>query len=117
MTARRLANLFQCDVSTATSMIARLEKRGLVRSVPHPTERSPFARLDHESTLRLHAVLREVIDGPRLTGEAAGDRHQVRYQARRGRADPDLHRIEEAAASIRIKGERLPEQLQSRFGR
>ncbi|MEE6264140.1 aldo/keto reductase [Streptomyces diastatochromogenes] len=29
----------------------------------------------------------------------------------------DLHRIEEAAADIRIQGERLPEQLQSRFGR
>nr|WP_239472336.1 aldo/keto reductase [Streptomyces sp. NEAU-S7GS2] len=29
----------------------------------------------------------------------------------------DLHRIEEAAANIRIQGERLPEQLQSRFGR
>ncbi|MFI6580901.1 hypothetical protein [Embleya sp. NPDC050493] len=27
-----------------------------------------------------------------------------------------LHRIEEAAANIRIQGERLPEQLQSRFG-
>ncbi|MEF3114746.1 aldo/keto reductase [Streptomyces chrestomyceticus] len=29
----------------------------------------------------------------------------------------DLHRIEEAAAGIRIQGERLPERLQSRFGR
>ncbi|MFD4702506.1 MarR family winged helix-turn-helix transcriptional regulator [Streptomyces niveus] len=97
MTARRLADLLQCDASTATSMIDRLEKRGLVRRVPHPTdrrakviqltpegcalrdrviqhttERSPFARLDHESKLRLHALLREVIDGPRPTGDAAG---------------------------------------------
>ncbi|MFF3641727.1 aldo/keto reductase [Streptomyces sp. NPDC002564] len=29
----------------------------------------------------------------------------------------DLHRIEEAAADIRIQGDRLPEQWQSRFGR
>ncbi|MEV7969163.1 MarR family transcriptional regulator [Sphaerisporangium sp. NPDC088356] len=96
MTARRLAELLQCDASTATSMIDRLEKRGLVRRVPHPidrrakviqltpegcalrdrviqhtTEHSPFALLDHESRLRLHALLREVIDGPRMTGEAA----------------------------------------------
>ncbi|MEV8346948.1 MarR family winged helix-turn-helix transcriptional regulator [Streptomyces niveus] len=97
MTARRLADLLQCDASTATSMIDRLEKRGLVRRVPHPTdrrakviqltpegcalrdrviqhttERSPFARLDHESKLRLHALFRAVIDGPRPTGDAAG---------------------------------------------
>ncbi|MER5252663.1 MarR family transcriptional regulator [Streptomyces sp. NPDC002855] len=89
MTARRLADLLQCDASTATSMIDRLEKRGLVRRVPHPIDRrakviqltpegcalrdrvirhtvehSPFALLDHESRLRLHALLREVIDGP-----------------------------------------------------
>ena len=88
MTARRLADLLQCDASTATSMIDRLEKRGLVRRVPHPddrrakviqltpegcalrdrviqhtTEYSPFARLDHESKLRLHTLLREVTDG------------------------------------------------------
>ncbi|MEU4617171.1 MarR family winged helix-turn-helix transcriptional regulator [Streptomyces umbrinus] len=96
MTARRLADLLQCDASTATSMIDRLEKRGLVCRVPHPTDRrakvirltpegcalrdlviqhttehSPFALLDRESRLRLHGLLREVIDGPRLTGEAA----------------------------------------------
>ncbi|MEU6125243.1 aldo/keto reductase [Streptomyces sp. NPDC047123] len=29
----------------------------------------------------------------------------------------DLHRTEEAAADIRIQGDRLPEQWQSRFGR
>lgn len=88
MTARRLADLLQCDASTATSMIDRLEKHGLVRRVPHPDDRrakliqltpegcalrdrvirhtaehSPFARLDHESKLRLHALLREAIDG------------------------------------------------------
>ncbi|MFC6930613.1 MarR family winged helix-turn-helix transcriptional regulator [Actinomadura yumaensis] len=39
MTARRLADLLQCDASTATSMIDRLEKRGLVRRVPHPVDR------------------------------------------------------------------------------
>ncbi|MGC5361612.1 MarR family winged helix-turn-helix transcriptional regulator [Streptomyces sp. DT24] len=97
MTARRLADLLQCDASTATSMIDRLEKRGLVRRVPHPidrrakviqltpegcalrdrviqhtTEHSPFALLDHGSKLRLHTLLREVIDGPRPTGEADG---------------------------------------------
>ncbi|MYW05509.1 MarR family transcriptional regulator [Streptomyces sp. SID3343] len=97
MTARRLADLLQCDASTATSMIDRLEKRGLVRRVPHPTDRrakviqltpegcalrdrvirhttdhSPFARLDHESRLRLHALLRAVIDAPRPADEAAG---------------------------------------------
>ncbi|MCX2730225.1 MarR family transcriptional regulator [Saccharopolyspora sp. NFXS83] len=97
MTAGRLGDLLQCDASTATSMIDRLEKRGLVRRVPHPvdrrakviqltsegcalrdrvirhtTENSPFALLDRESRLRLHALLREVVDGPRPTGEAAG---------------------------------------------
>lgn len=96
MTARRLADRLQCDASTATSMIDRLEKRGLVRRVPHPTDRrvkvirltaegcalrdrviqhttehSPFARLDHESRLRLHALLREAIDGTHSTGETA----------------------------------------------
>ena len=94
MTARRLADRLQCDASTATSMIDRLEKRGLVRRVPHPgdrrakiiqltpqgcdlrdrvmehtTEHSPFARLDRESRLRLHALLREVVDGATSTGE------------------------------------------------
>ncbi|MFE7566944.1 MarR family winged helix-turn-helix transcriptional regulator [Streptomyces sp. NPDC057539] len=96
MTARRLADRLQCDASTATSMIDRLEKRGLVRRVPHPTDRrvkviqltsegcalrdrviqhttehSPFARLDHESRLRLHALLRQAIDGNHSTGETA----------------------------------------------
>ncbi|OON71845.1 MarR family winged helix-turn-helix transcriptional regulator [Streptomyces tsukubensis] len=95
MTARRLADLLRCDASTATSMIDRLEKRGLVCRVPHPTdrrakviqltpegcalrdrvlqhttERSPFALLDHESRLRLHTLLREVTEGPRRAGEA-----------------------------------------------
>ncbi len=97
MTARRLADLLQCDASTATAMIDRLEKRGLVRRVPHPTDRrakvvqltpegcalrdrvvrhttehSPFARLDRESRLRLHSLLREAIDGTGSAGEAAG---------------------------------------------
>ncbi|MET9860692.1 MarR family transcriptional regulator [Streptomyces smyrnaeus] len=74
--------------TTATSMIDRLEKRGLVRRVPHPvdrrakviqltTEHSPFARLDHESRLRLHTLLREVIDGPLPTGETAGGKDTV----------------------------------------
>ncbi|AZS84982.1 MarR family transcriptional regulator [Streptomyces griseoviridis] len=97
MTARRLAELLQCDASTATAMIDRLERRGLVRRVPHPTDRrakviqltpegcalrdrviqhttehSPFAHLDRESRQRLHALLREVIDGARPTGEATG---------------------------------------------
>ncbi|WP_344584691.1 MarR family winged helix-turn-helix transcriptional regulator [Streptomyces lunalinharesii] len=97
MTARRLADLLQCDASTATSMIDRLEKRGLVRRLPHPTDRrvkviqltpegcalrdrviqrtteySPFARLDHESRLRLHTLLREVVDDPHPTGQAGG---------------------------------------------
>lgn len=96
MTARRLADRLQCDASTATSMIDRLEKRGLVRRVPHPTDRrvkviqltsegcalrdrviqhttehSPFARLDRESRLRLHALLRQAIDHTHSTGETA----------------------------------------------
>ncbi|MEU1944220.1 MULTISPECIES: MarR family transcriptional regulator [unclassified Streptomyces] len=94
MTARRLSDLLRCDASTATSMIDRLEKRGLVRRVPHPSDRrakviqltpegcalrdrviehttqhSPFASLDRESRLRLHALLREVSDGARPAGE------------------------------------------------
>lgn len=105
MTARRLADLLQCDASTATSMIDRLEKRGLVRRVPHPvdrrakviqltpegcalrdrvvqhtTEHSPFARLDNESRLRLHTLLREVIDGPRPTGETADVKDTVKEE-------------------------------------
>ncbi|MDJ1130711.1 MarR family winged helix-turn-helix transcriptional regulator [Streptomyces iconiensis] len=84
MTARRLAERLHCDASSATSMIDRLEKQGLVHRVPHPTDRrvkvlqltpegcalrerlirhaveqSPFARLDSDSRLRLHALLRE----------------------------------------------------------
>ncbi|MFD7662900.1 MarR family winged helix-turn-helix transcriptional regulator [Streptomyces sp. NPDC059788] len=98
MTARRLADRLQCDASTATSMIDRLEKRGLVRRVPHPTDRrakviqltdegcalrdrvirhsaghSPFARLDRASRLRLHALLREVTDGTETTEAPAGE--------------------------------------------
>ncbi|WP_328827049.1 MarR family winged helix-turn-helix transcriptional regulator [Streptomyces ureilyticus] len=94
MTARRLADRLQCDASTATSVIDRLEKRGLVRRVPHSTDRrvkvielipegcalrdrvirhttehSPFARLDRESRVRLHALLREVIDSAHPAGE------------------------------------------------
>ncbi|MFI6735184.1 MarR family winged helix-turn-helix transcriptional regulator [Nonomuraea sp. NPDC050451] len=89
MTARRLADRLNCDASTATSLIDRLERHGLVRRTPHPGDRrakilqltprgcelrdrvvqytekrSPFARLDHDSQLRLHALL----------GEAAGTR-------------------------------------------
>ncbi|MFC4334328.1 MarR family winged helix-turn-helix transcriptional regulator [Salininema proteolyticum] len=87
MTARRLADRLQCDASTATSMIDRLEQRGLVRRAPHPTDRrvkiiqltpegcalrdrviqhttehSPFARLDCDSRLRLHTLLRQATD-------------------------------------------------------
>lgn len=107
MSARRLADLLQCDASTATTMVDRLEKRGLVRRVPHPTDRrakiiqltpegcalrdrvirhttehSPFALLDHESRLRLHALLREVIDGPRPAGEAASLKDTVQKEQR-----------------------------------
>ncbi|MFD4260966.1 MarR family winged helix-turn-helix transcriptional regulator [Streptomyces sp. NPDC058534] len=101
MTARRLADRLQCDASTATSMVDRLEKRALVRRVPHPTDRrvkviqltdagcalrdrviehttlhSPFARLDRESRLRLHALLLEVVTGANeldTTPPSAGD--------------------------------------------
>lgn len=87
MTARRLADRLNCDASTATSLIDRLEGHGLVQRTPHPgdrrakilqltprgcalrdrvvqytAKRSPFARLDRDSQLRLHALL----------GEAAG---------------------------------------------
>ena len=95
MTARRLAQRLNCDASTATSMIDRLEKHGLVRRVSHPTDRrakilrltphgcelrdrvirhaieqSPFTRLDEDSRLRLHALLREAATGG--TPPAAG---------------------------------------------
>lgn len=84
MTARRLAQLLNCDASTATSMVDRLERLGLVHRIPHPSdrrakllqltpqgcalrdrviqhaiERSPFARLDDHGRLQLHALLRE----------------------------------------------------------
>ncbi|WP_344569951.1 MarR family winged helix-turn-helix transcriptional regulator [Streptomyces axinellae] len=90
MTARRLAESLQCDASTATSMIDRLERRGLVRREAHPTdrrvkvirltpegcamrdrivrhtaERSPFARLGLEDRLRLHALLQEAVGAGR----------------------------------------------------
>ncbi|MER8162897.1 hypothetical protein ABTY51_49300, partial [Streptomyces sp. NPDC094472] len=41
------------------------------RVMEHTTEHSPFARLDRESRLRLHALLREVVDGATPAGEAA----------------------------------------------
>ncbi|MEV6081594.1 MarR family transcriptional regulator [Streptomyces sp. NPDC052069] len=102
MTARRLAELLQCDASTATSVIDRLEKRGLVRRMLHPTDRrakviqltsegcalrdrviqhttehSPFALLDHEGRLRPLTLLREVVYGPRPEGEAASVKDTV----------------------------------------
>ncbi|WP_399896405.1 MarR family winged helix-turn-helix transcriptional regulator [Streptomyces sp. BBFR51] len=88
MTARRLADRLRCDASTATAMVDRLERHGLVRRVAHPTDRrvkileltsegcalrervmrhtaehSPFARLDRDSRLRLHALLRRAAGG------------------------------------------------------
>nr|WP_282916618.1 MarR family transcriptional regulator [Streptomyces varsoviensis] len=100
---RRLADRLGCDASTATSMIDRLEKRGLVRRVPHPTDRrvkvvqlteegcalrdgvirhsaehSPFARLDRDSRLRLHALLREVADGSPSAPAAEGHHREER---------------------------------------
>lgn len=106
MTARRLAGRLQCDASTATAMIDRLEKRGLARRVPHPTDRrakliqppegctlrdraiqyttehSPLARLDRESRLSLHALLHAVLDGTRPTGQPAPgqDNHEEEQQ-------------------------------------
>ncbi|GAA1299311.1 hypothetical protein GCM10009579_79340 [Streptomyces javensis] len=102
MTARRLADRLNCDASTATSMIDRLEKHGLVRRVPHPTdrrakivqltprgcelrervirhtaERSPFARLDHDSRLRLHSLFREAAgDVPAGPASSGRDDHE-----------------------------------------
>ncbi|MES9539555.1 MarR family transcriptional regulator [Actinomadura sp. NPDC000600] len=88
MTARRLADQLQVDASTATSMIDRLERLGLVRRIPHLSDRrvkviqltaegcalrdrvirhtaehSPFARLDREGKVRLHELLRAAVDG------------------------------------------------------
>ncbi|OKH99662.1 MarR family transcriptional regulator [Streptomyces sp. CB02923] len=105
MTARHLADRLQCDASTATSMIDRLEKRGLVRRVPHPTDRrakviqltdegcalrdrvirhsaehSPFARLDRADRLRLHALLREAAGAPRPAETSAGEDDHGRGQ-------------------------------------
>lgn len=101
MTAGRLAERLRCDASTATSMIDRLEKRNLVRRVPHPTDRrakviqltpegcalrdrvmehttehSPFARLDRDSRLRLHALLREVVEGGTPTDQTGPSTEQ-----------------------------------------
>lgn len=84
ITARQLSERLHCDPSTATSMVDRLERNGLVQRIPHPTDRrvktlaltprgcelrdrvaavtveqSPFARLDHDSQIRLHALLAE----------------------------------------------------------
>jgi DNA-binding MarR family transcriptional regulator len=102
MTARRLAEKLHCDASTATSMIDRLEKHGLVQRVPHPTdrrakilrltpkgcelrdrvirhaiERSPFARLDEDGRLRLLALFEAAAhDGPSATGATATEDDQ-----------------------------------------
>lgn len=84
ITARRLAERLQCDASTATSMVDRLEKHGLVRRIPHPSDRrvkllqltsqgcelrdrvirhavetSPFGGLDRDARLRLRSLFRE----------------------------------------------------------
>lgn len=86
MSARRLAERLNCDASTVTSMIDRLEKQGMVRRVPHPTDRrvkliqlteagcevrdrllrytaeqSPFALLDRGSQEQLHELLGEAV--------------------------------------------------------
>ncbi|PFG47942.1 DNA-binding MarR family transcriptional regulator [Amycolatopsis sulphurea] len=83
-TARGIAARLRCDASTATSMIDRLEQHGLVRRVPHHTDRrakiiqltargrkvrqqlirhatehSPFRHLGPASTRRLHELLRQ----------------------------------------------------------
>ncbi|MEU9603205.1 MarR family transcriptional regulator [Streptomyces sp. NPDC048057] len=97
MTARRLADRLHCDASTATAMVDRLEKHGLVRRIPHPTDRrakllqltpegcalrdrvirhtvehSPFARLDEDGRMRLHALLREAAgEAPPAAGDAS----------------------------------------------
>ncbi|MGP4048462.1 MarR family winged helix-turn-helix transcriptional regulator [Streptomyces sp. 2A115] len=100
MTARRLAEKLHCDASTATSMIDRLEKHGLVRRVPHPTDRrakilqltpqgcelrervirhaiehSPFARLDEDGRLRLLALFQAAAhdDPPVIEAAETGD--------------------------------------------
>ncbi|MFI6502361.1 MarR family winged helix-turn-helix transcriptional regulator [Nonomuraea typhae] len=88
MTARRLADALACDASSATAMIDRLEKHGLVSREPHPADRrakilrltpegcalrdrlirhaiehSPFARLDDAGRRRLHALLHQAATG------------------------------------------------------
>ncbi|MBE1470372.1 MarR family winged helix-turn-helix transcriptional regulator [Kibdelosporangium phytohabitans] len=88
MTARQLADRLHCDASTASSMIDRLERHGVVRRVPHPTdrrakilrltprgcelrdqlvryttERSPFAGLAPSDQRRLHALLSQSAAG------------------------------------------------------
>lgn len=89
MTAGRLADRLGCDASTATAMVDRLERHGLVRRRPHATDRrvkileltpegcalrervmrhtaehSPFAHLDRDARVRLHALLRLAAVGP-----------------------------------------------------
>lgn len=99
MTARRMAERLNCDASTATAMVDRLQRQGLVRRVAHATdrrvkllqltprgcelrerlvryavERSPFARLDRDSQARLHVLLAEASGlGSGEIGAAAPD--------------------------------------------
>nr|WP_244502543.1 hypothetical protein [Streptomyces oceani] len=97
-------------------MIDRLERRGLARRVPHPTDRrvkliqptpegcvlrdrvtqhttehSPFARLDRESGLRLHTLLREVIGRARPPSGSATSRTVTKGSGNE-RRDRDQHR-------------------------
>lgn len=97
MTARRLAERLRCDASTATSMVDRLEKHGLVQRIPHPTDRrvkllqltprgcelrerviqhavdtSPFAGLDRDARLRLRALFREASHTSPTAATASG---------------------------------------------
>lgn len=84
---RKLAALLHCDPSNVTLLSAQLEERGLAERRPHPgdrrvrtlvltpegrktrqrllatvAKRSPFADLDDEEQLLLHALLAKALD-------------------------------------------------------
>lgn len=78
MTARELAALLQCDASTATSMVDRLERRGVVERAPHPTDRrAKILRLTAQGCRLRERILRYTAEQSPLAHLAPEDRDSL----------------------------------------
>lgn len=78
MTARELAERLQCDASTATSMVDRLERRGLVQRAPHPTDRrAKILRLTSDGCRLRERLLRYTAEQSPLARLAPDDRDSL----------------------------------------